>query len=156
MAPPREEHRNVGLPHRRCPSQPQLPKVLASQCTPTRRYRGAQLAHVIGDYESGQISLATQGGLTEVGVHWPFDRETDEWIDLTAQFSSLKLQNAARVQPQVVLLHEFQGSTISLKILEDGRFRILLKGHNSLGPVEADLIVPNQIGVQLRAALAEG
>ena len=114
------------------------------------------MVHVIGDYESGQISLARQDGLTDVGIHWPFDRETDEWIDLTAQFSSLELRNAARDQPQTILLHEFQGSTISLKLLEDGRFRILLKGHNSLGPVEAELILSNQMGVNLRQALAEG
>lgn len=114
------------------------------------------MAPVIGDYESGQISLATQDGLTEVGVHWPFDRETDEWIDLTTQFSSIELRNAARAQPPVALLHEFKDNTISLKLLDDGRFRILLKGNNSLGPVEADLILSNSIGVQLREALADG
>ena len=114
------------------------------------------MAHAIGDYESGQIRLATHDGLTEVGVHWPFDRETDEWIDLTAQFRSLELQSAAQSQPQAVLLHEFQENTISLKLLEDGRFRILLKGRNSLGPAEADLILPNRIGAELRQTLAEG
>lgn len=113
------------------------------------------MKRVIGDYDSGQITLSAEELHTDIGVHWPFDRETDEWIDLSARFSKPKLRDAARGESQGAVLHESQGNLISLRSLDDGRFRLLIRGKNSLGAVEADLILSNQLGVQLLHALAE-
>lgn len=95
------------------------------------------LRTVIGDYESGQLELRSPPEGTTVAVHWPADRELDEWIDF-----SLRLDH--RDEAEIAA----SGGTFSvggpdgnMRTLPslDGSFKLRCSGTSSVGPVQADL-----------------
>ena len=99
-----------------------------------------------GDFESGRIRILTDGDEVTINVHWPFDRETDEWIDATGKFE----RSCFVLDPSRPSIDARDGGTSSEFILKGnptGPFDFRLKGRNSLHPVEADLRIPEALGL---------
>lgn len=107
------------------------------------------MEHEIGDFESGRIKVIDSPGELVVSLHWPFDRETDEWIDVSASFSLSVPATEPGGQESAVFKREDSGSVLDLKRISDGRFRLFLRGQGAGRPVEADLILPAKIGDEL-------
>lgn len=107
-----------------------------------------------GQFESGRIAVRADNDRVMVSLHWPFDRETDEWIDASADFDASSL----RVDETGTSLQGGENadanSEITLRAVPSGSYRFSLQGRNTLGPVQADLLLPEQLGRELFGELA--
>lgn len=101
----------------------------------------------IGDWDSGQITLDERDETLAISIHWPFDRETDEWIDLSTRIP-LFIVSGAVIDPRAGF--ELKSGPDFLKATPRGdQYLLSVQGHNTVSPVYLDCRVDSAAFLQI-------
>lgn len=102
----------------------------------------------IGSYEAGQVELISDGDGTVVKVHWPADRELDEWMDVLVRLTRSAELDIAMSGGDFAVGTSTDGLSASAQ--KDGRLLLRCTGANSLGPIHAEFFLSPAESAQLR------
>jgi len=108
----------------------------------------------LGSWETGSISIEREHDDVVLRVHWPFDRSSDEWVDLSTWLPVAGVRRAisegsrgeARVEGSK------PGHMLTLRSTGD-RYTAAIAGSNSVGPVDLELSLSAEDFASLEAVL---
>ena len=92
----------------------------------------------VGSYEAGQIQLLSRSGSTTISIHWPFDRETDEWVDLNLLLDDDAVRRGAA--PIAASIRSGQ-DIFQLQDRSDGVYALTAEGRNAVSPVSLECLL---------------
>ena len=99
----------------------------------------ATIVTEVGDFEKGTLTLVSTDDELTVSAHWPFDRDTDEWIDVRSRIGVAAMQTCWKGLPFLVTEdNEAFGMNETAK---PNTLAIMVRGRNSVGPVEVQIVL---------------
>jgi hypothetical protein len=107
----------------------------------------------VGDFENGQVKIKSINDNVVVSIHWPFDRDLDEWIDISANFLRTNIRSASRMGNDIYV----ESDNGHLRIADQSAEESVLEfaGRNALGPSSAELKISKEMADEIRAQITE-
>jgi hypothetical protein len=108
---------------------------------------------IVGDFENGQIKIKSLNDNVVVSLHWPFDRNLDEWIDISANFLKTNVRSASQTGSDILI----ESDNGHFRIADQSEEESVLEfaGRNAFGPSSAELKISKEMANKIRAQMAE-